>query len=198
LERLDIHNPEEGEMNWLIASVMMLSMGMSMASADSEECPPLLRFSSAPLLGGDPVNFCEAYQGKVILAVNTASQCGYTSQFKGLESLYQEFKTKGLVILGFPSNDFKQEHEDPAQTAKVSFKDYGVTFPMFSKSAVTGDKANTFFAELTKQSGASPQWNFQKYLIDRKGNVIKVFPSKIEPDDLLLRLAVEAALAEKP
>ncbi len=185
-------------MNWLIASAIVMGLGISMASADSAECPPLLNYSSDPLLGGDPVNFCKAYQGKVILAVNTASQCGYTSQFKGLESLYQEFKTKGLVILGFPSNDFKQEHEDPGQTAKVSFKDYGVTFPMFSKSAVSGEQANAFFAELTKQSGTSPQWNFQKYLIDRKGKVIKVFASNAEPGDLLLRLAIEAALAEKP
>lgn len=184
-------------MNLLPVLALLMAMGPSLTSADSSECPPLLQYSGAPLLGGGPVNFCETYRGKVILAVNTASQCGYTSQFKGLESLYQEFKSKGFVVLGFPSNDFKQEHEDPGQTAKVSFNDYGVTFPMFSKSAVSGDQANAFFTELTKQSGTSPQWNFQKYLIDRKGKVLKVFPSNVEPDDLLLRLAIEAALAEK-
>ena len=167
-----------------------------MTSADSSECPPLLQYSGAPLLGGGPVNFCETYRGKVILAVNTASQCGYTPQFKGLESLYQEFKSKGFVVLGFPSNDFKQEHEDPGQTAKVSFNDYGVTFPLFASSAVSGARANGFFKALEQASGKAPQWNFQKYLIDRKGKVVTVFPAQVAPDDLLLRGAIEAALAE--
>ena len=183
-------------MKFLSILALIIALAPSLTRADSGECPALLRYSGTPLLGGQPVNFCEAYRGKVILAVNTASQCGYTPQLKGLESLYHEFKNKGLVILGFPSNDFKQEHEDPAQTAKVSFVDYGVTFPMFSKSAVSGDQANAFFTELTKQSGNSPQWNFQKYLIDRKGKVVKVFPSNVEPEDLLLRVAIETALTE--
>ena len=177
---------------------ILATLGALWANANAAECPPFLKFSSPPLLGGAPIDFCHAYAGKVILAVNTASQCGYTPQFKGLESLYQEFKNQGFVVLGFPSNDFKQEHDDPAQTAKVSLKDYGVTFPMFDKSHVSGDQANAFFAELAKQSGNAPQWNFQKFLIDRKGKLIKVFPSNVEPEDMLLRVAIEEALAEKP
>ena len=184
-------------MNVLRALPLLIALGPALANAETADCPPLLHYSSAPLLGGEPIRFCDAYRSKVILAVNTASQCGYTPQFKGLEALYQEFRAKDFVVLGFPSNDFKQEHEDSAQTAKVS-ADYGVTFPMFARSQVSGDQANTFFAELAKQSGTAPQWNFQKYLIDRKGRVVKVFPSNVAPDNILLRVSIESALAEKP
>ena len=177
---------------------LLLVVGIPQASPANEQCPPLLNYSSTPLLGGEAVNFCQAYRGKVILAVNTASQCGYTPQFKGLESLYQEYKTRGLVVLGFPSNDFKQEHEDPKETAKVSFQQYGVTFPMFAKTQVSLNGANPFFTELARQSGVTPQWNFQKYLINRSGQVVKTYPASVTPEDILLRLDIESILADRP
>jgi len=163
------------------------------------ECPPILHYEAKGLKDGALVNFCSAYRGKVLLAVNTASQCGYTPQFKGLETLYQTFKSRDLVVLGFPSNDFKQEHENAEETARVSYGDYGVTFPMFAKTTVSGDGANPFFKELARQTGNAPQWNFQKYLVGADGKVIRVYPANVAPDDVVLRADIEAALgAVKP
>ena len=179
----------------LMAAVLMTVLS-GLVEAETPACPPILQFESKPLRGGAPVNFCEAYAGKVILAVNTASQCGFTPQFKGLEALYQEFKGRGLVVLGFPSNDFKQEHDNPEQTAQVCYVNYGVTFPVFARSTVTGEAANPFFKELARQTGVTPQWNFQKYVVSREGKVLKAFPSNVPPDDVLLRATIEAALAE--
>jgi glutathione peroxidase len=176
----------------------LMAFGELHAEADAG-CPPILRHEAKPLKDGAPVNFCTAYRGKVLLAVNTASQCGYTPQFKGLETLYQTFKSRGLVVLGFPSNDFKQEHENAEETARVSYGDYGVTFPMFARTTVSGDGANPFFKELARQTGNAPQWNFQKYLVGADGKVIRVYPSNVAPDDLVLRADIEAALgAVKP
>jgi glutathione peroxidase len=165
------------------------------APAYAEECPPLLNHAMKPLRGEQPVNFCAAYRGKTILAVNTASQCGFTPQFKGLEAIYQKYKDRGLVVLGFPSNDFWQEHADPEKTAKVCYLNYGVTFSMFAKSPVRGDDANPFFRQLAEQSGTAPLWNFYKYLIDPQGKVLKVYPSRTKPDDPGLLRDVEQALA---
>jgi len=177
-------------------AVVLLTLVSGLTEAKTFPCPPILQFESKPLQGATPVDFCEAYAGKVILAVNTASQCGYTPQFKGLESLYQEFKGRGLVVLGFPSNDFKQEHDNPEQTAQVCYVNYGVTFPMFARGPVTGEAANPFFKELARQTGVIPQWNFQKYVVNRAGKVLKAFLSNVSPDDVLLRATIEAALAE--
>ena len=162
------------------------------------KCPPLLRFQAKPLRGGDPVNFCENFQGKLILAVNTASQCGFTPQFKGLQAIYEAYKDRGLVVLGFPSNDFKQELADPRQIADVCYLNYGVTFPMFAKGAVSGRGANPFFKQLFEQSGLAPQWNFFKYLIGPDGKVIKAYPSRAAPESEELVGAIEMALAPPP
>ena len=163
------------------AALLLMLGGAWQTWAATDPCPALLSYSAEPLQGGAPVDFCSAYRGKVILAVNTASQCGYTPQLKGLETLYQTYRARGLVVLGFPSGDFNQEHDNPADTARV---------------AVSGARANGFFKALEQASGKAPQWNFQKYLIDRKGKVVTVFPAQVAPDDLLLRGAIEAALAE--
>lgn len=162
------------------------------------KCPAILKYEAKPLRGDEPVKFCEAYQGKAILAVNTASQCGYTPQFAGLEALYQKYKDRGLVVLGFPSNDFKQEFDDAEQTANVCYLNYGVTFPMFAKSAVSGKGANPFFKQLYEQSGLAPQWNFFKYLIDAQGRVVKTYPAQIAPDDEGLVADIENLLAGPP
>jgi glutathione peroxidase len=186
----------------LQAAIAMLLAMTAIGQAQGEaatDCPPILRYEARGLKDSAAVNFCSAYQGKVLLAVNTASQCGYTPQFAGLEALYQTFKSRGLVVLGFPSNDFKQEHDNAEETARVSYGDYGVTFPMFAKSTVSGNSANPFFKELARQTGNAPQWNFQKYLVGADGKVIRVYPANVAPDDLILRADIEAALgAVKP
>jgi glutathione peroxidase len=166
-----------------------------LAGTAAADCPPLLKTDMKPLRGGDPVNLCETYRGKVILAVNTASQCGFTPQFKGLEALYQKYKDRGLVVLGFPSNDFHQEFSEAEETAKMCYINYGVTFPMFSKSAVKGDDANPFFKQLAEQSGVSPKWNFYKYLISPDGKVVDTYTPMTAPDDKALQDKIEGLLS---
>ncbi len=140
-------------------------------------------------------NLCDLSEGKVTLVVNTASQCGYTGQFDGLEKLYQEYKDQGFTIIGFPSDSFRQEHADEEAVAEVCFANFGVTFPMMSISAVTGRRANPVFADLAREQGP-PAWNFHKYLVGRNGEVIASFPSAIEPMDERLTSQVEKALAK--
>ncbi|MGZ8217112.1 glutathione peroxidase, partial [Methylomagnum sp.] len=168
---------------------------LSIVPAGAAECPPLLNHEAKPLRGGEPVRFCDAYRGKVIVAVNTASQCGFTPQFKGLEALYQKYKDRGLVVLGFPSNDFWQEYSDAEKTAKVCYLNYGVTFPMFAASPVKGAGANPFFKQLAEQSGTKPKWNFFKYLIDADGKVVAAYSSLTTPDNAELGQKIEGLLA---
>jgi len=166
-------------------------------AVQAETCPDLLNFTAQKLRSKETVNFCKAYQGKVILAVNTASQCGFTPQFKGLEALYQKYKDRNFVILGFPSDDFHQEFKDEDKTSEVCYQNYGVTFPMFKSSTVRGDDANAFFKKLAEHSGIAPKWNFYKYLIDSKGNVVESFASLTTPEDQELNQKIEALL-KKP
>ena len=124
-------------------------------------------------LAGDPVKLSK-FKGKSILFVNTASKCGYTPQFKGLETLYKKYKSKGLVVLGFPSDDFNQEDLSNDKIKNFCKINYGVTFPMFSKSSVTGDNMNAVYKELFKElKGQKINWNFGKVLVDGKGKVLK-------------------------
>jgi len=137
------------------------------------------------------------YRGKVLLIVNTASQCGYTPQYEGLQKLYQSHKAEGLEVLGFPSNDFGGQ--EPGSNAKIKLfcqGTYHVTFPMFEKGSVTGEKIQPLFARLLKEAeDHSPiKWNFEKFLIDRKGKVLKRFRSGAEPDSKELRQAIREAL----
>ncbi len=128
--------------------------------------------------------------------VNTASFCGFTSQYQGLEALYAKYGKQGLVVLGFPSNDFgKQEPGNSKEIADFCYNTYGVKFPMFAKSSVTGANVNPLHANLIKLTGKAPKWNFTKYLIDRHGKVIDYFPSKVTPDDKRFVSEVEKALA---
>jgi glutathione peroxidase len=133
--------------------------------------------------------------GKVILVVNTASYCGFTSQYKGLEALHSKYKDKGLVILGFPSNDFSQEPGNSKEIAEFCYNTYGVKFPMFSKTAVKGKEAHPLFAALIKTSGKAPSWNFNKYLIDREGKLVSHYGSTTGPSDKTMQAAIEKALA---
>ncbi len=166
------------------------------AWADTASCPTVLKHSFKRLQDDAPQNLCQ-YSGKVALVVNTASYCGYTNQYKGLEGLYAKYQPKGLVVLGFPSNQFgKQEPGSDKQIAEFCFNTYGVKFPMFSKTSVKGPDANPFHAALAKATGSEPKWNFHKYLIDRKGNVIAAYPSNVEPDDKKLLADIEKVLTQ--
>lgn len=164
-----------------LISIFAAVLLVSFSSQSYAKCNNLLDYEAKKLRSSETVNLCESYQGKVILAVNTASKCGYTKQFKELEALYQRYKDQGLEIVGFPSNDFKQEYTDEAKAAEVCYVNYGVTFQMMAPSSVKGPNANAFFAELTKATNTAPRWNFSKYIIDRNGNVVDAYASKEKP-----------------
>jgi glutathione peroxidase len=164
------------------------------APAPAASCPALLQQTFKRLQDDAPQNLCQ-YAGKVVLVVNTASYCGYTKQYEGLESLYAKYSPKGLVILGFPSNDFgKQEPGNAKEIADLCYNTYGVKFPMFAKTVVSGAAANPLHAQLIKATGKEPAWNFTKYLIGRDGKVIEHFPSKVTPEDKALVGKIERAL----
>ncbi|HEY1128216.1 MAG TPA: glutathione peroxidase [Roseateles sp.] len=155
----------------------------------------LLDVSYRPLAGKAPVNLKKAYAGQVLLIVNTASKCGYTPQYEGLESLHQRYAGQGFSVLGFPSNDFKgQEPGSEKEIQEFCTLTYGVKFPMFEKVVVTGDNATPLYKSLAQATGTAPAWNFHKYLIGRNGRVVANFPSKTAPDDPALVAAIEREL----
>jgi len=163
-----------------------------------ETCPQLLNHSVATLLDHQPVNLCTAYRGKVLLIVNTASRCAYTRQYEGLEKLYKNFRGKGLVVLGFPSNDFgNQESGTEAEVKSFCSLTYDVKFPMFAKSHVRAGSASPFYASLAAAAGQHPQWNFHKYMIGRDGHLLASYASNVEPDSKMLDAAIRYALQEK-
>ena len=160
-------------------------------------CPELLRHSFDRLQDEEPQSLCE-YAGKVLLVVNTASYCGYTPQYEGLEALHAKYAARGLVVMGFPSNDFgRQEPGTSSQIGDLCFNTYGVRFPMFVKSSVAGPQANPLHAALAKATGQAPRWNFHKYLVDRQGRPVASFASKVAPNDPALVAAIESALARR-
>jgi glutathione peroxidase len=160
-------------------------------------CSPLLSQTFPRLQDEAPQNLCQ-YQGKVILVVNTASFCGFTSQYEGLEKLYAKYKDRGLVVLGFPSNDFgQQEPGSNKEIADFCKNTYDVKFPMFAKSSVSGSKPNPLFKMLITKTGTTPKWNFYKYLIDRNGNVIDAYGSMTTPTSASITGEIEKLLGEK-
>jgi glutathione peroxidase len=161
-----------------------------LASPALAACPALLDRKMDTILD-QPQSLCE-YSGKVVLVVNTASQCGYTPQYEGLEALYKKYKSKGLVVLGFPSNDFGgQEPGSNKEIASFCVNQYAIDFPMFAKTEL---KKNPLYADLVKASGASPRWNFHKYLIDRGGTQVQSFDTRVAPSDPRLVGAIENLL----
>ena len=158
-------------------------------------CPALLQHTVLRLQDEQPQSLCQ-YSGKVLLVVNTASFCGFTGQYEGLEALHKRFQAKGLVVLGFPSNDFSQETGDNKQIAAFCSNTFGVKFPMFTKTGVTGDAASPLYRQLAQQTGKAPQWNFYKYLVGRDGRVLQSYSSMTGPDNAGLVRAVEQALAQ--
>ena len=179
-------------MRALVLIALLLQSGLASAACEV----PLLDKTLPRLVGGEE-NLCDAYAGKVVLVVNTASKCGYTPQYEGLEALYKAHKDRGLVVLGFPSDQFAgQEYADDAEIAKFCKLNYGVTFPMYRKSDVKGDNANPLFKALTAATGEAPSWNFNKYLISRDGKTVTHFGSKVKPESAELVKAIEAALSQ--
>lgn len=166
------------------------------AATTAATCPPLLDHRVPRLQDEAPQHLCQ-YAGKVLLVVNTASYCGFTSQFEGLEALNAKYASRGLVVLGFPSNDFRQEDADAKKTAEVCFNTYGVRFPMFATGPVRGADAQPLFRQLAAATGKQPSWNFNKYLVGRDGKPVAHFGSTTAPGASALTAAVEKALAAR-
>ncbi len=152
------------------------------APASPDACPAILRHTFGRLQDEKPQSLCQ-YAGKVVLVVNTASFCGFTPQYKGLEALDRKYRSRGFVVLGFPSNDFAQESGSNKDIADFCENTFGVKFPMFVKSSVRGSDANPLFKQLAQMSGTTPKWNFYKYMIARDGRVVASYSSLTTPED---------------
>lgn len=171
---------------------LMTSSGVGRAATPA--CPATLSHTFPRLQDEKPQSLCQ-YGGKVVLVVNTASYCGFTPQYQGLEALYGKYKGQGLVVLGFPSNDFAQEKGDNQQIAEFCENTYGVKFPMFAKSGVRGADANPLYRQLAQATGKQPLWNFHKYLIARDGRVVASYSSLTAPDSAQLVRDIEQQLS---
>ena len=183
----------------LVGFILMLAAWLGAApshAADAPACPATLNHVFPRLQDERPQSLCQ-YSGKVLLVVNTASYCHFTPQYQGLEALYSKYKERGLVVLGFPSNDFAQESGGNRQIADFCENTYGVKFPMFAKSAVRGADANDLFRQLAQATGRQPLWNFHKYLIARDGKVVANYTSFTAPDDAKLLKDIDRQLAQK-
>lgn len=184
-------------MSWskfIFATVLLAAVAPASAA-----CPPALDATRRLLASDEPVNLCQAYLGKVVLMVNTASKCAYTPQYEGLERLYDRYRDRGLVVLGFPSNDFGgQEPGTEKQIQQFCRLTYSVRFPMLEKTRVAGPSADPIYKVLLTETGSAPQWNFHKYLLDRRGRVVSSFASAVQPDDPALVQAVERLLEADP
>jgi glutathione peroxidase len=177
---------------------MALLAGLALFSGVSSAQSSVLNHSYRELAGKQPVNLQKKYTGQVLLVVNTASKCGYTSQYEGLEALHARLKAKGFTVLGFPSNDFRGQEPGTEKEIQAFCKlTYGVKFPMFEKVNVVGDNATPFYKQLTSVTGTAPGWNFHKYLIDRKGNVVANYNSATKPDDAAMLAKIDELIAAK-
>lgn len=176
----------------LLFGLLLLFIATSTA-ADTKACPEILQSTQPLLHSSERVDLC-SFAGQPLLIVNTASHCGFTGQFEGLEKLKQRYKDQGLVVLGFPSNDFRQEASDEAKTAEVCFINFGVTFTMLSPSSVSRGDLNPVFAELERQGARLPRWNFFKYLVDQEGKLVAGFGSRTAPESREMRQAIESLL----
>ena len=174
----------------------VITLALALSAAPAMACDStLLDQDFRKLAADETVNLCEAYEGQVVLVVNTASKCGNTPQYDGLEKLYDEYGDAGLVVLGFPSNDFMgQEPGTEEQIEEFCRLTYGVEFPMFEKTTVKGDAAHPFYRQLADASGTYPTWNFHKYLIGRNGELLAEFSPRTKPYDDRVVGAIEAAL----
>ncbi len=183
----------------LVLGTLFVSNLASAVSSNSDQCPAILDFRFALLLGNTQ-DLCQ-YRGKVVLVVNTASYCGYTEQYKGLQALHDKYQKRGLVVLGFPANDFgKQEPGSNAEVADFCERTFKVKFPIIEKTsvvAVAGRPANPVYEALFKATGERPQWNFHKFLVARDGATVKSFSSRVAPESDAFKAEVEALLVAK-
>jgi glutathione peroxidase len=164
-------------------------------TAATQEAPMSFFDLTARTLDGKPQPL-SAYRGRVLLVVNTASECGFTPQYGGLEKLHEQYEPKGFAVLGFPSNDFGgQEPGTPEQIESFCSTNYGITFPLFEQVKTKGPGQSPVYAFLTKEHG-EPRWNFHKYVVGKDGRVAAAFPSKVTPESTELRTAIDQALAK--
>ncbi len=181
---------------WIALLWMSVLAGATHAApAGTPACPATLNHTFPRLQDEKPQSLCQ-YSGQVLLVVNTASYCGFTSQYQGLEKLHARYKDKGLVVLGFPSNDFAQETGSNQQIAAFCENTFGVKFPMFAKSTVSGAQASAFYRQLAEATGTQPRWNFYKYLIARNGKVVDAYSSLTGPENQSLLRDIERQLAK--
>lgn len=186
---------------WLISTLALLPMAVlaqtpkpTLSSAPA--CPALLNHSFPRLQDEKPQALCQ-YAGKVLLIVNTASFCGFTPQYAGLEALSARYQAQGFVVLGFPSNDFSQEKGSNKEIAAFCENTFNVKFPMFAKSTVSGPQAHPLFKQLAAAGGGLPRWNFHKYVVSPDGRTVTSFGSSVDPADPRLRRAIENSLLAK-
>ncbi|WP_105214862.1 glutathione peroxidase [Pseudoalteromonas sp. T1lg22] len=177
-----------------LASLFLLATSLAYAN-DNQECGDFTDIQVRKLRSEQSINLCQ-FKDSPLLIVNTASNCGFTPQFKELEQLHQKYKDQGLVILGFPSDDFFQEEDEEKDTAKVCFINYGVTFTMMAPVSVRGSDAHPVFQYLNKKT-SSPNWNFYKYLVSKDRQQVQRFNSRTKPLSSELTKAIEQALAHK-
>ena len=171
----------------------LISLLLAASSSAMAACPTLLD-RKMQTLDERTQSLCD-YAGKVVLVVNTASQCGYTPQYEGLEALYRKYRERGLVVLGFPMNDFGgQEPGTNKEISQFCVNEYAIDFPMFAKTDL---KANPLYGDLAKATGQAPRWNFHKYLVDRRGERVQSFGTRVEPNDAKLVTAIERLLTEE-
>ncbi len=166
--------------NTVLANLFGLFVMATSAIASAAGCPELYNHQYTTLQG-EKINLCD-YQDKPILVVNTASKCGFAPQFTSLEGLYKKHKDQGLLVIGFPSNDFKQELGDNKAIGDFCKATYAVNFPMTPKSSVSGAAANPFYKQLAEKSGQAPMWNFYKYVILPGGKEVYAFESTVLPN----------------
>ena len=175
------------------SNIAFAQQEMNGVEGAQQNCAPWLNHKLNKLYSSQIIDLCAQTAGKPVLLINTASYCGYTYQFTGLEALYQRYKDRGLVVVGFPSDDFNQEDDDAAKTADICYINHGVTFAMTDVINVKGSAAHPVFQHLANET-KRPNWNFNKYLVDKDGNVIELFRSGVEPDSRKLQAAIEAVL----
>jgi len=168
--------------NSLPSSPSVDAASAAVSPAPQSTCPSVLNYRVLRLQDEKTQDLCQ-YSGQVVLVVNTASFCGFTPQYKGLEALYDQYKSRGFVVLGFPSNDFSQEPKSNADIADFCESTFGVKFPMFTKTSVKGDSASPLFKVLAKKTNTTPKWNFYKYLISRDGQKVWSYSSMTTPQD---------------
>ena len=191
-------------MKWMLARLTCALVIAALAScvaassgiAAESPCPAILDHKFANLMD-EPVSLCQ-FRGKVLLIVNTASECGYTPQYDGLERLYRRYRDRGFAVLAFPANDFGgQEPGSNKEIAQFCRVNYGITFPVFAKTAVVGANANPLFRELAAKTKKPPQWNFHKFLLDKASQPVAAFESAVEPEDRRITAEIEKLLLDR-